>query len=130
MLKEVQNRADVSHIVRTFYDKVRIEPDLGPIFNAVITDWEEHLEKLTDFWEVSLFGGKVYLGDPIAAHQTTDAKTGNVISAFHFGIWLNLWYETIDAFYTGENADLLKHRARKMHTFIMIAIHQGRTASQ
>ena len=72
-MNDVQNREDVSKVVRTFYMKVRADEALGPIFNNVITDWEEHLEKLTDFWTMNLFGGKLYSGNPIIAHQHTDS---------------------------------------------------------
>ncbi|HEU0135846.1 MAG TPA: group III truncated hemoglobin, partial [Flavobacterium sp.] len=60
MKKEISNRNDVGKIVRTFYSKVRLDQTLGPIFNGIITDWEEHLERLTDFWNMNLFGGKAY----------------------------------------------------------------------
>jgi hemoglobin len=38
----------------------------------MIEDWDEHLEKLTDFWEMNLFGGKSYKGDPLKAHVKVD----------------------------------------------------------
>ena len=37
-------------LVLTFYAKVRKDPTLGPIFDQAIGDWDDHLEKLTDFW--------------------------------------------------------------------------------
>lgn len=125
-MREIKDRQDVSVIVRSFYARVREDEALGPIFNSIITDWEEHLEKLTDFWTMQLFGGRPYAGNPIQAHQAVDKESGRQIDAFHFGIWLNLWFATIDADFTGDNADLLKHRARKMQTPIMIAVYEGR----
>ncbi len=52
--KFIQSREEVSLLVRTFYGKVRKDDLLGPIFNGIIKDWEEHLELLTDFWETQL----------------------------------------------------------------------------
>lgn len=130
MRKQITDRSDVSLIVRTFYMKVRVEPTLGPIFNSIITDWEEHLERLTDFWFMNLFGGKSYTGNPIAAHQHVDDLTPGGITPFHFGTWLNLWFETIDADFEGENADMLKRRARKMQTPLMISIFEHRNKSK
>ncbi|HBY69535.1 MAG TPA: globin, partial [Flavobacteriaceae bacterium] len=39
---EIRNREDVNKLVVTFYDSVRTDELLGPIFNSVITDWDEH----------------------------------------------------------------------------------------
>ena len=53
--KKIESREDVSLLVNTFYSKIRKDTLLGPIFNRIITDWETHLELLTDFWETNLF---------------------------------------------------------------------------
>lgn len=126
-MKTIEERKDVSDIVRGFYAAVREDEILGPVFDSAISEWEEHLEKLTDFWMMQLFGGKAYNGNPIVKHQAVDRQTGGQISPFHFGIWLNLWFATIDRGFIGENAELLKHRARKMQTPIMIAVYEGRS---
>lgn len=125
-MKEIENREDVAALVRRFYAKVRTDETLAPIFNNSITDWEEHLEKLTDFWTLQLFGGKIYNGNPIKVHQEVDDRSQHITTAYHFGTWLNLWFETIDAGFTGENADTLKRRARKMQTVLMVAMYENR----
>ena len=56
MKRDIVDRRDVAIIVHAFYTKVRADELLGPIFNKIITDWDEHLERLIDFWEMSLFG--------------------------------------------------------------------------
>jgi hemoglobin len=56
--KQIENRADVSFLVHQFYDKIRADLEIGSYFNTMITDWEAHLEKLTDFWETNLFAVK------------------------------------------------------------------------
>jgi len=126
MRPDVTNRHDVSLIVRNFYANVRADETLSPIFDSVISDWEPHLEKLIDFWEMNLFGGKNYSGNPIAIHQKTDVQTKNGVSPYHFGTWLNLWFATIDSHFEGENANVLKFRARKMQTVLMVAIFENR----
>ncbi len=125
-MKDIAGRADVAVIVHDFYTKVRADELLGPIFNEVISDWDEHLERLIDFWEMSLFGGRKYTGNPLTAHQSADDKVGNVITPYHFGTWLNLWFETIESHFEGDNATIMKRRARKMQTPIMIAIFENR----
>lgn len=130
MKTDITSRKDVSKIVREFYLKVRKEELLGPIFNEIISDWEEHLERLTDFWEMNLFGGKMYSGNPIAVHQQVDKTVGNTIEAFHFGTWIALWFLTINENFEGENAEVMKRRARKMQTGLLVAIYQNRHTNE
>ena len=99
---ELKNRKDIAHLVSIFYEKVRKDATLAPIFNGIITDWDAHLEILTDFWESQLFMKRKYIGDPIKAHQKTDDFMGNTMTMEHFGIWLNLWFATLDELFSGE----------------------------
>ncbi len=126
MKKKIESREDVSLLVNTFYSKVRKEPLLGPIFNRIITDWETHLELLTDFWETNLFFKRKYLGNPMHAHIEVDKKLGGTINEIHFGTWINLWHETIDELFEGETATIAKSRARNMGTFIHLNIFNAR----
>ncbi|MBF6609314.1 MAG: group III truncated hemoglobin [Flavobacterium sp.] len=126
MLKKITDRADVALLVDRFYAKVRQDEVIGPIFNGLISDWEEHLEKLTGFWTMNLFGTKSYSGNPMTAHQHADDATGSQISLYHFKIWLHYWFETIDEHYEGENAETLKRRAEKMHINLMAKILEHR----
>lgn len=126
MKKEIQNREDITLLVHTFYDKIRANQEIGSFFNETIQDWEEHLEKLTDFWETSLFPVRKYSGNPIEAHIKVDEKFNNTIEPSIFGLWLNLWFETLDELFVGENVAILKRRARKMGTFLMINIYESR----
>lgn len=128
--KEITNRDDVKLLVDRFYIKVRADTTLGPIFNALITDWDSHLDHLTTFWETSLFIGKKlehkYVGNPLEAHEKVDKAVNHTITELHFGLWLNLWYATIDQFFEGEIADNAKRRARKMGTFMYLKIFEAR----
>ncbi|MCB0427263.1 MAG: group III truncated hemoglobin [Mangrovimonas sp.] len=122
----ISSRKEVHLLVSEFYKKVRKDDLLGPFFNTVITDWEAHIEKLTDFWQSSLFLDRKYTGNPLEVHVKVDKENNHTITEYHFGVWLNLWYETIDTFFEGEVADNAKHRARKMGTFLYLNIFQAR----
>ena len=37
-------------VVVEFYRRARRDAQLGPIFDAHIADWTEHLDRMTDFW--------------------------------------------------------------------------------
>jgi hemoglobin len=124
--KEIEDRTDVSKLVRSFYDKVRQDIILGPIFNSIITDWESHLELLTDFWETQLFLKRKYHGNPIKAHNDVDEKMRYAITPEHFGFWLNLWFETIDELFIGDTAFIAKNRARQMNTMLYMKMFENR----
>ncbi|HIC32657.1 MAG TPA: group III truncated hemoglobin [Flavobacteriaceae bacterium] len=131
MIKDdINTREDVALLVDQFYKKVRANAILGPIFNQAITNWDQHLDHLTTFWESSLFMGKPlkkkYIGNPLEVHVKVDQENNNSITEHHFGIWLNLWFETLEHLFAGENAELAKRRARKMGTFIHLKIFEAR----
>ena len=130
MKKDINNREDVYKLVASFYSKVRRDEVLGPFFNDVIKDWDEHLERLTTFWESSLFLKTKYLGNPLEAHVKVDEENNNIITELHFGIWLNLWYQTIDELYQGDYAENAKRRARKMGTFLYLKIFEARRGTE
>ncbi|WP_273276622.1 group III truncated hemoglobin [Maribacter polysiphoniae] len=123
---DITNRDDVSLLVNTFYKKIRKDDILGPIFNNIISDWDAHLELLTDFWETQLFLKRKYHGNPVTAHQEVDDKTNHTISSEHFGFWLNLWFETLDELFEGEVAWIAKNRAQKMSTMLFMQMYQHR----
>jgi hemoglobin len=127
---DINTREDIFLLVSNFYEKVRAEETLGPFFNETITDWEAHLNHLTTFWETSLFMTRKleekYRGNPLEAHVKVDKQFNHSIDNLHFGIWLNLWYQTLDELFEGEIADNAKRRARKMGTFMYMNIFSAR----
>ena len=124
--KTLAGRDDIKLLVRSFYGKVRKDDTLGPIFNGIINDWEEHFELLTDFWETQLFLKRKYSGNPVKAHQEVDDKINNAVTPEHFGLWLNLWFATLDELYEGETAWIAKNRAQKMSTMLYMQIFEHR----
>ncbi len=131
MKKDIQNREDVFLLVSEFYKKVRKDAVLGPFFNNVIKDWDAHLDRLTTFWETSLFMTKKlehkYYGNPLEAHVKVDQENNHSITELHFGLWLNLWYQTLDELFEGEITENAKRRARKMGTFMYLKIFEARS---
>jgi len=123
---DITTRKDVKYLVVNFYQKVRKDTTLGAIFNQIIHDWEDHFELLTDFWETQLFLKRKYHGNPVAKHQEVDNKINNSVTSEHFGLWLNLWFETIDELFEGETAWIAKNRAQKMSTMLFLKIFEHR----
>lgn len=126
MKKQIENRADITFLVHQFYDKIRADAEIGFYFNEMITNWDAHLEKLTDFWETNLFAVKKYKGNPHAVHNEVDEHFDEKITVNEFGIWLNHWAQTLDEHFEGENVEILKRRARKMSTFLYMSMFQHR----
>lgn len=126
--KEIESREEVSLLVRSFYSKVRIHAELGPIFNGIVKDWEHHLERLTDFWEMVLLQTGPGAGkfNPVPVHKEVDNRVNNEIEQRHFGNWLELWFETIDSKFEGDVADYAKNHARKMAHILFFKILEGR----
>ena len=82
------DEATIYRLVHAFYDRVRQDFMLGPIFARRIADWEPHLARMCDFWSsVVLMTGR-YHGQPMPAHMPLP------IEARHFDRWLELFEET------------------------------------
>ena len=56
---------DIHHMVHSFYDKVRQDEQLGPVFNAHIQDWDTHLGRMVQFWSSMVRGTGTYEGTPM-----------------------------------------------------------------
>jgi hemoglobin len=76
-------------VVDRFYDKVRADPALGPIFNDAVHDWDEHKRTLVSFWSSVALGTQSYRGSPMSVHRAQP------IRGEHFERWLELWRETV-----------------------------------
>ncbi|WP_332678660.1 group III truncated hemoglobin [Brevundimonas sp.] len=78
----------ISRLVDAFYDRVRRDPLIGPVFDARISDWGPHLEQMKLFWSsVALMSG-VYHGRPMPKHLPLP------VDARHFDRWLELFEAT------------------------------------
>jgi len=96
-------------MVHLFYDRVREDALLGPIFKEKLgDDWEVHLQKMTRFWSTVLIQAKTYQGNPFVAHQPLD------ISEVHFNRWLELFEQTLKTHFVGDKASEATWRAHKM----------------
>lgn len=124
--KDIKTREDIDLLVRTFYGEIRKDTVLGPIFERAINDWEKHFKILGDFWESSIFLKGSFKGDPISAHQKVDQQENNSINTEHFGLWMRIWFDTIDKMFVGEMAESAKHKARKMSTYLYLKIFEMR----
>ncbi len=94
--------------VGRFYDRVRVDPLLGPIFNPLVDDWDAHKVLMTSFWVTIVLGTGHYRGNPLAKHQPLPIGNG------HFARWLALWRETAHEVLDANSAHLLIGHAERI----------------
>ena len=82
--------ADLERLVGAFYARVRADAELGPLFDAAVGDWPEHLDKLQSFWSSVMLTTGRYKGSPMGAHL----RHAGAIEPAMFDRWLELWRET------------------------------------
>lgn len=81
--------ADIRKLVDTFYGRVRLDAELGPIFAANVDDWDAHLAMLSDFWSALLLGTRRFKGAPIPRHAALPDLSWPL-----FERWLALFRQT------------------------------------
>jgi hemoglobin len=100
--------AEISVLVDTFYAKVRLDPDIGPIFNAIVGDWPHHLATLKDFWSTVLLTTGRYKGDPMMTHLQLP------LDPQHFERWLSLFAETARQVLSPEHAAIAVAKSQRI----------------
>jgi hemoglobin len=89
------DRPAIATLVQRFYDDVRSDGRLGPIFNAAIgAHWPEHIARLTEFWCKIMLASGDYQGNVYGKHM---ALSG--IDADHFARWLGLFEHHLTAMF-------------------------------
>ncbi len=103
---DIRSVEDIRLMVDTFYDQVREDSLLGPIFNARVKNWDEHLPRMYAFWSTLLLGSESYRGAPFDKHRGLGAEKA------HFDRWLALFEKTVQSHFEGPTAQEAMKRAR------------------
>lgn len=120
---DITSLEDIKLMVNSFYDQVRKDDLIGPIFHARIqNDWQPHLEKMYRFWQTVLLNQHTYSGRPFPPHAQLPVEKK------HFDRWVNLFHQTVDKRFEGPQANEAKWRATKMAQLFesKIAYHRQR----
>lgn len=116
------NDVILTRLVHSFYDSIRSDPLLGPVFAARITDWAPHLERMTEFWSsVALMTGR-YHGAPIPKHLPLPVEQE------HFDRWLLLFGQTARQVCTPTGAAWVIERAERIAFSIHANIQDARNS--
>lgn len=117
-MKDIENVADISTMVHTFYDHIRKDALLGEIFDGIIQDqWPVHLEKMVRFWQTVLLDEHTYFGSPFLPHARMP------IQKVHFEQWKILFKQTVDSLFEGEKAERAKWQAERMAEMFLSKIN-------
>ena len=108
--------AMIERLVHAFYDKVRGDEALAPVFDARIQDWAPHLAQMCAFWSsVALMTGR-YHGTPMVKHMPLPVDAG------HFDRWLELFEATAREVCPPEAEEHFVERARRIAASLELGV--------
>ena len=109
-------------LVSLFYQRVRADPLIGPVFDEAIADWPEHLGKLQAFWSSVMLTSGRYKGRPLPAH----IKHADAIDDRAFSRWLGIWRETTNEILDSAAASALQEKAARIAESLSLGIKFAR----
>jgi hemoglobin len=110
---DITDSRDVARLVNVFYDRVRDDDLLGPIFDDIAhVDWATHLPRMYDFWESVLFARATFKGTPLLVHRVLARRTPLTPAAFDR--WITLFQSTVDDLFSGPMAEHAKNSAARI----------------
>ena len=121
---DISSRKDIEMLMTNFYEKVKKDDSIGPIFNDVAkVNWAHHIPIICDFWESILLGSAAYRGNVMEVHLNLNRKVK--LEESHFGVWLKLFSETVNEHFDGEKATLAVARAKSIAALMQFKIKEG-----
>lgn len=80
----------ISLLVESFYETVRQDEVLGPIFAGHVKVWPQHLARMKDFWASIMIESGRFSGNPMQKHIAIGG-----LDAGHFARWQSLWGQAL-----------------------------------
>lgn len=112
------DEAALERLIPDFYARVRADADIGPLFNAAVNDWADHLERLVAFWSSVMLTAGRYKGSPVAEHLKHKAH----ITPAMFDRWLAIWADTTNELLAPEAAAALQAKAGRIAESLQLAL--------
>lgn len=116
--QSVIDERDIEPLLTSFYGMVRQDEALGPIFNAAVGDWPEHIQRLSDFWSSVMLTSGRYKGNPVAVHL----EHAGHLTPEMFGRWLTLWRTATTSCLSPDGARAMQAKAEKIAESLQLAI--------
>jgi hemoglobin len=104
------NPTSIATLVHEFYDGVRADPELAPVFNAAIGEhWTPHLDRMVGFWTTVMLGSRNFQGNVFGKHMLLNGVTPD-----HFRRWLQLFDATTARLFAPVDAAEFQTVARRI----------------
>lgn len=104
------NPASIATLVNEFYDDIRKDAELSPVFNAAIgANWTPHLDRMVDFWSTVMLGSRSFQGNVFGKHMLL-----NGVQPEHFVRWLQLFEAATARLFGPEDAAEFQIVARRI----------------
>ncbi|RAU22382.1 globin family protein [Paramagnetospirillum kuznetsovii] len=117
-----ESEARIVNLVARFYELGRADPVLGPLFDAAIPNYPEHMAIVADFWSRHLLGTERYRGNVFASHMRLP------IEPVHFDLWLKTFKQAADETLTPMLAQQAMAKAAHMTQSITVGLFPYRDA--
>ena len=122
MKRDIKTREDVERVLKNFYAAAFADEKIGHFFTTVVPlDLETHLPVIANFWEAILFNTQGYRKNVMEVHQHIHQLSS--IKKEHLQQWVTLFTGTIDAYFEGPKATLMKQRAQSIATLMDIKLN-------
>ncbi|HWD37343.1 MAG TPA: group III truncated hemoglobin [Fimbriimonas sp.] len=104
------DRPALQRLVDAFYVEARQDALLGPVFERHITNWDEHLGRMTDFWASLLIRDRSYSGRPLELHRAIPDLTEEM-----FDRWVEIFSSAVRGeFGDSSTSEVLIDLAKRM----------------
>lgn len=100
----------IKNLVTHFYQKIRRDEVLGPIFNDVAkVDWDHHIPLICQFWNSIMLKTNEYHSNAYRKHVILGEKIA--LTEAHFSRWLMLFGEEAVKYLPMQEAHLIVKKA-------------------
>ena len=108
----------IRRLVDAFYDKVRLDAELAPIFlRAIPGDWEPHLTRMYAFWSSVMLTTGRYKGNPVVKHLVIPG-----IQPHLFERWLALFNATCGELFDDGVSEEFRAKAARIAESLKLAL--------
>lgn len=112
----------VSRLVEDFYEAVRRDDRLGPIFAKHVKDWPLHLARMKDFWASIMIESGRFSGSPMQKHIAIGR-----LSVADFSHWQLLWNQTLTQLAPNSSVgDTFRDAARRIGESLLLGVQIDR----
>jgi hemoglobin len=124
MMRDIETREDLVHLLEVFYQKAFADELIGHFFTQVVPlNLDVHIPVIADFWEAIIFNKHTYKKNVMVVHQHIHHLSH--IKKPHLDRWVQLFTGTVDELFEGDKATLIKQRGSSIATLMDIKLNHN-----